>query len=72
MELLDSTAVDIRRKKSEKRREGLKRIACIFTIRGKQGLSFRGKRHKGAHEMDDPTVNHGNFIEIGKRVERLL
>jgi len=46
VELLDSTAVDIRRKKTEKRREVLKRIACIFTIRGKQGLSFRGKRHK--------------------------
>ena len=31
-------------------------------------MAFRGKRHEGAHEINDPTVNHGNFIEIVKLV----
>ena len=66
VELLDSNAVDIRRKKIEKKREVLKKIAQIVAVLGKQGLAFSGKRHKGAHEINDPTVNHGNFIKIVK------
>ena len=31
-------------------------------------MSFCGKRHDGAHEIYNPKVNHGNFIEIVKLV----
>ena len=68
VELLYSDAVDIRRKKIKKRREALKKIARIVAVLVKQRLAFRGQRHEGAHEINDPTVDHGNFIDTVKLV----
>ena len=58
VELLDSTAVDSRRKKIQKKMEAVKKIARIDAVLGKHGLSFRGRRPEGAREINDPTVNH--------------
>ena len=38
----------------------------FLSVFGREGLSFRGKRHKCVHEILDPTVHYGDFIEIVK------
>eukprot|EP00794_Sanderia_malayensis_P016400 gene16400-18037_t len=43
-------------------------VAYLLDVLGKKGIVLRGRRHKGAHEVNDDAVNHGNFIEIVKLV----
>lgn len=41
-------------------------VIQVIKPNGKCGLSYRGKRNKAAHSLDDDDVDHGNFLKIFK------
>lgn len=53
-----------RKKEVAERRKVLHGVIDVIKLIGKQGLAFRGSRKEGAHYLDDPSINHGNFLEI--------
>ena len=57
-----------RKKEIQDRRAVVKKLVRIILFIGKKGLAYRGKRHEGAHELRDDTVNHGNYLELVKLI----
>ena len=54
----------IRKKEIENRRQVLFRIIDIIKLIGKRGLSYRGKTNEAIYTLDNPTLDHGNFLEM--------
>lgn len=48
----------------KKKRQVLERVIDIVKLIGKRGLSYRGSIHEAAYTLDDPSLDHGNFLEI--------
>jgi len=45
-------------------RQVLERVIDIVKLIGKRGLSYRGSIHEATYTLDDPSLDHGNFLEI--------
>jgi len=54
----------IRKKEIENRRQVLFRIIDIIKLIGKRGLSYRGKTNEAIYTLDNPSLDHGNFLEM--------
>jgi len=54
----------LQKKQIEYSRQIMQRIIDVIKLLGKQGLSYRSKRYEAAYMLDDPSLNHGNFLEI--------
>lgn len=63
-QLMENECLSLRRQQVQTRRDVMKRIIDVLKVIGKCGLSFRGKRNEAARTLDDPDVNHGNFLEL--------
>ncbi|KAF0703227.1 zinc finger MYM-type protein 6-like, partial [Aphis craccivora] len=55
---------DVRGKQIERRRNIVERIVDVVKLIGKCGLAYRGKRNEAAYTLNNPNVDHGNFLEI--------
>lgn len=42
----------------------LERVIEIVKVIGKRGLSYRATEHESSYSLQDPTLDHGNFLEI--------
>jgi len=54
----------IRKKDIDNRRQVLFRIIDIIKLIGKRGLSYRGKTNEAIYTLDNPSLDHGNFLEM--------
>lgn len=54
----------IRKDQIKKKRQILERVIDIVKLIGKRGLSFRGTKCEAAYTLDDPKLDHGNFLEL--------
>lgn len=52
------------KKEVENRRQVLLRIIDIIKLIGKQGLSYRAKNNEAAYTLINPSLDHGNFLEM--------
>jgi hypothetical protein len=62
--LLLSSTLNIRQQQIKKKRRVLEVIIDIIKLIGKRGLSYRGKKYEAAYTLADPTLDHGNFLEL--------
>lgn len=51
---------DIRGQQIERRRN----IVDVVKLIGKCGLAYRGKRNEAVYTLNNPNIDHGNFLEI--------
>lgn len=42
----------------------MERVIDVIKLIGKRGLSYRGKDAEAAYSLDDPHIDHGNFLEL--------
>lgn len=61
--MLFKTQLEERKKEIVERRKVVSGVIDVIKLIGKQGLAFRGKE-ESAYSLNDPFVNHGNFLEI--------
>jgi len=54
----------IMKKEVENRRQVLLRIIDIIKLIGKRGLSYRAKNNEAAYTLINPSLDHGNFLEM--------
>lgn len=54
----------IQREEVKKNRAVLERIIEVIKVIGKRGLSIRGKNNEAAYLLNDPILDHGNFLEM--------
>lgn len=52
------------KKEVRKNREIVARVIEAVKLIGKRGLSYRGNQFEAAYTLNDPSVDHGNFLEI--------
>lgn len=52
------------KKEIKKNREIVTRVIEAVKLIGKRGLSYRGNQFEAAYTLDNPFVDHGNFLEI--------
>jgi hypothetical protein len=45
-------------------RKILERVIVVVKLIGKRGLSYRVAQYKSSYSLNDPTLDHGNFLEI--------
>jgi len=45
-------------------RKILERVIEIVKLIGKRGLSYRATQYESSYSLQDPTLDHGNFLEI--------
>ena len=62
--LLGSKQISIHREQVRKRRLVLERVTDVVKVIGKRGLSFRGTKFEASYTLDDPSIDHGNFLEM--------
>lgn len=62
---IQSRLDSVRRFENEGRRAIFQRLIDTVKLIGKRGLSYRGaKNSEAAYTLNDPTLDHGNFLEI--------
>ncbi|XP_025194264.1 uncharacterized protein LOC112593893 [Melanaphis sacchari] len=54
----------IQREEVKKNRAVLERIIEVIKVIGKRGLSIRSKNNEAAYLLNDPILDHGNFLEM--------
>lgn len=54
----------VQREEVKKNRAVLDRIIEVIKVIGKRGLSIRGKNNEAAYLLNDPILDHGNFLEM--------
>lgn len=52
------------KKEIKKNREIVTRVIEAVKLIGKRGFSYRGNQFEAAYTLDNPFVDHGNFLEI--------
>ena len=57
-------STDVRGQQIERRRNIVERIVDVVKLIGKCGLAYRGKRNEAAYTLNNPNIDHGNFLEI--------
>ncbi|KAI6655421.1 hypothetical protein LOD99_2256 [Oopsacas minuta] len=62
--LLVRNATNIRKSQVIQKRKVMERIIDILMFIGKRGLSYRGNKAESAFLLDDPLIDHGNFLEL--------
>ena len=68
--LRNDTLVSQRLVEVNHRRNVLTRVIEAIKLIGKSGLVTRGKRNEAVYKLFDDSINHGNFLEIIKIIER--
>lgn len=63
-QLLFSDEEKKRRDQIHNNRQIVNRVVEIIIFIGKQGLSYRGSTAEAAYDLNNPFVNHGNFLEL--------
>ncbi|XP_066959233.1 zinc finger MYM-type protein 1-like [Macrobrachium rosenbergii] len=62
--LLGGKQISLHREQVRKRRMVLQRIIDVVKIIGKRGLNYRGTQSEACYTLDDPSIAHGNFLEL--------
>lgn len=62
--LLSGIQMSAHREQVRKRRQVLERVVDIVKVIGKRGLSYGGMQSEAAYTLDDPSIDHGNFLEM--------
>ncbi|KAI6657353.1 hypothetical protein LOD99_101 [Oopsacas minuta] len=62
--LLVRDATNIRKSQVIQKRRVMERIIDILMFIGKRGLSYRGNKAESAFLLDDPLIDHSNFLEL--------
>lgn len=48
----------------KRKRQVLERVIDVVKLIGKRGLSYRGSVDEATYTLDDPSLDHGNFLKI--------
>lgn len=70
--LLAGSQLSAHRNQVRKRHQVLELIVDVVKIIGKRGLSYRHKENEPPYTLEDPTLDHGNFLEIILLLENMM